>query len=476
MGREDDYRASLSADANFAINATSTFGEYDGYLHSPEGDERTRLFIESRSEERAEEREHEEKIRELKTPRRTLLDFANVLKSFIGSNFLGMPYAFSLTGVYLGFIALFVIAFVTDHCCTLLVECKNTFADKKDIKTYGDVGYRVFGRPGRVIVDIFLVFTQLFFCVGYMVFIAANLTKLLGWPVGYILLLECVLVLPFVFIKDVKHFGIPSIGADICLLVGIIAVFSLDNLASKADYVGFDLKGLPLFFGMVTGALEGIGLVLPVEETMTALPRRYPMMLHITLVIVACILSSFGTMGYLTYGSATCQIITLNLPSGSHIGTAITVCLVIAIVLTYPMQLFPVAEVIEKILWERTPAKIDEKSFVREMPSKTPSYFDVKRNGVRIFLVVVTCIIGWAVPYFALISGLTGALGSSSLAYLLPVLFHLKLLHKDLHWTIKMKDVLILVFGAVALVYSTYLAIRNIVDALDHSNSGPAHC
>jgi len=61
------------------------------------------------------------------------------------------------------------------------------------------------------------------------------------------------------------------------------------------------------------------------------------------------------------------------------------------------------------------------------------------------------------------------------IAYLLPVLFHLKLMHKELHWTVKLKDVLILVFGSVALIYSTFLAIQNIVDALTH-RSGPSHC
>lgn len=29
-----------------------------------------------------------------------MLDFANILKTFIGSNFLGMPYAFHQAGVY----------------------------------------------------------------------------------------------------------------------------------------------------------------------------------------------------------------------------------------------------------------------------------------------------------------------------------------------------------------------------------------
>jgi amino acid permease len=32
--------------------------------------------------------------------RRWVLDFANILKTFIGSNFLGMPYAFHQAGVY----------------------------------------------------------------------------------------------------------------------------------------------------------------------------------------------------------------------------------------------------------------------------------------------------------------------------------------------------------------------------------------
>lgn len=77
---------------------------------------------------------------------RLVLDFANILKTFIGSNFLGMPYAFRQAGVYVrgtsfpfdlcwaslnfslqgGLVGILIIAWVTDHCCKLLIHCKNS--------------------------------------------------------------------------------------------------------------------------------------------------------------------------------------------------------------------------------------------------------------------------------------------------------------------------------------------------------------
>jgi len=42
--------------------------------------------------------------------------------------------------------------------------------------------------------------------------------------------------------------------------------------------------------------------------------KRYPILLTITIVIVAGLLGVFGLLGYLTFGAGTKQVVTLNLP------------------------------------------------------------------------------------------------------------------------------------------------------------------
>lgn len=68
-------------------------------------------------------------------------DAMNVLKSFIGSNYLVMPYAFAKSGTVLGIVGVVVIAGLTDRTCNLLVICKER------------VLRRISSREGQGIID-----------------------------------------------------------------------------------------------------------------------------------------------------------------------------------------------------------------------------------------------------------------------------------------------------------------------------------
>lgn len=391
---------------------------------------------------------------------RWVLDFSNVFKAFIGSNFLGMPYAFSRAGIYAGIIGILIIALVTDHCCKLLVHCKNHLLDSKEVKTYGDVGVRLMGRPGKIIVDIFLVFTQMGFCIGYSIFISQNINSFFPSNVADLhpaphevsivaMIITGLAVLPFCFVKQVKQLGPFSLIADVTLLFGMVIVLSYDRMDKVWDFKGFNLAGIPIFFGLVTSSFEGIGLVVPVEQTMSRYRDRYTFLLDMTLATVTLLLGGFGMLGYLTYGDDTNSVITLNLPAGP-LTTVVKICLIIAIVFTYPMQLFPVTEIFDYLIFKQ--------------PSN--GYFNLKGNILRAVCVLFTATIGFFVPFFGLISGLIGALGSSALSFILPVVFHLIMFRKESSWWVLGKNVVILLFGFAALIVGTIFAIKDIVNAL----------
>lgn len=55
-------------------------------------------------------------------------DIGNMLKAFIGLNFLYVSYAFAHAGLIRGTVGLILIALITEHCCLLLVQVgKRTF-------------------------------------------------------------------------------------------------------------------------------------------------------------------------------------------------------------------------------------------------------------------------------------------------------------------------------------------------------------
>lgn len=74
---------------------------------------------------------------------------------------------------------------------------------------------------------------------------------------------------------------------------------------------------LPLFFSTVIFAMEGIGVVMPVENTM-AKPQQFlgcPGVLNIAMGTVVLLYAIIGFFGYLTYGNETAGSVTFNLPT-----------------------------------------------------------------------------------------------------------------------------------------------------------------
>ena len=77
---------------------------------------------------------------------------------------------------------------------------------------------------------------------------------------------------------------------------------------------------------------------------------RYPCYLHISLFLLSSILGSFGTLGYLRYGDETNQIVTENL-EGSVIVIALRCLLFFGVLFTYPLQIYPVIQIVEGIIF-----------------------------------------------------------------------------------------------------------------------------
>ena len=94
-----------------------------------------------------------------------------------------------------------VVAFLTDHCCNLLIECKRHLVEALCIEeagrrenevsalykrrlelemTYSDVAHLAYGPWGSRLINVFLVYTQMGFCIGYAVFIGNTLHNMIS--------------------------------------------------------------------------------------------------------------------------------------------------------------------------------------------------------------------------------------------------------------------------------------------------------
>ena len=79
--------------------------------------------------------------------------------------------------------------------------------------------------------------------------------------------------------------------------------------------------------------------------------HNYSKFLHGAIFILASVLSVFGTVGYLRYGSDTAQMLNGNIPAHSVTGMTLNILLCIGVILTFPLQIFPVIEIVEIYLF-----------------------------------------------------------------------------------------------------------------------------
>eukprot|EP00047_Mylnosiga_fluctuans_P017265 m.60122 g.60122 ORF g.60122 m.60122 type:complete len:430 (-) comp7006_c0_seq2:144-1433(-) len=409
----------------------------------------------------------------------TLGNFANVFKAFIGVNYLVMAFAMSQAGIILGSVGILVVAVVTSHCCQLIVKCKRTAVAKiamgvnnsDEIEDaacslqYGDVAIAAIGNNGRALVDTFLVLTQFGFCVSYFIFIGSTLNALapsmpVDGTIGIFAVLEGLISL----IRDLRHLSGVSVIANIALLYGFVVVLSHEaqDFSVNKDIVYARWDTAPIFFGLATGAYEGIGTIIPIESSMREKRGQFTMLLRAAVICVTVILGSFGILGYLVYGPDVDQIIISELPDNG-VSRAVRIGLLVGVVCTFPLQMYPVIEIFEGLLG-RMITPHGEGAYLLAGPASSARLGPISRTVLRFVLVAGAA--GLAILFqntFGYFSSIVGAVGSSALAFVLPALFDC-LMHRALLTPVLLaKNALIIAFGVLGGAAGLYTSIKALV-------------
>lgn len=135
------------------------------------------------------------------------------------------------------------------------------------------------------------------------------------------------LVVMATWIRNLDELAPFSTIANICIAFSLLVILydeiekfvteQEDDKAAVRVHDGVELatyKTLPLFFGGVAFAFEGIGVVLPLENKMKK-PEHAVSVLVIGMTMVVVLYTTFGVLGYLTFGNDIEASITLNLAS-----------------------------------------------------------------------------------------------------------------------------------------------------------------
>lgn len=439
----------------------------------------------------------------------TAVDIGNMLKAFIGINFMYVAYAFSKAGLSRGVVGLVCILALTEHCCLLLLRVKNAMpsqggapssyiplsqtdaapplratAAPSEPPQYGDIAYFVAGRTGENLVNCALVLTQFGYCVGYLIFLSSTVHHMLpsslqsSVAVQWLVLLPLPVLVCVAMLSSIRSLGPFSIVANVALLTGFISVvlFIAHHYQWQPSHP--PLAQFPIFFGQMTAAVEGIGLVVPVEASMRD-KAKFPFVLRVALGILGIVLMVVGVLGFVTFGEATSSILIRNF-GHSPVVVVVKVVLLVGILFTYPLQIVPIIHFAETRLVGGVDSEPDvelrrwgngdesngsdgSSAGCEDAGSRVPERVfvaDWRRAVVRVGVIAATAGVAMvAGKSFGLFQSLVGSLGASCLAYTAPAFFHLVTFRNECGWLSKVKDVGIIAFGVIGAVAGTVTTI-----------------
>lgn len=337
-----------------------------------------------------------------------------------------------------------------------------------------------------------LVLTQFGYCVGYLIFLSSTIHHMLppkfqsALPVSLFVLFPLPIISTISMFSNIRLLGPFSLAANLALLVGFVSVVVFLAQHYKWAPVEPSILSFPLFFGQITAALEGIGLVVPVETSMRV-KSRFRTVLRVALIILTTILMVVGVMGFATFGDQTSSILLTNFGK-TPVVALVKVVLIIGILFTYPLQIIPVFQFCESLLFEQTDSTdgvvsdtLAGDSDVQRSQQSDPQsdtsdstedeagdavegtrtfVQDRRRIGIRLCVVGATAVVAMlAGKSFGLVQSLVGSMGASCLAYTAPALFHYQVFGREAGIWVRVKDLGIVVFGVVGAVVGTVTAI-----------------
>ncbi|CAI2162449.1 12244_t:CDS:2 [Funneliformis geosporum] len=349
-----------------------------------------------------------------------------LLKSFVGTGVMFLPKAFNIFSLF---------------------PVTGTDAIKR-------IGGALYGNWMRLAVLFSITISQIGFVCAYMIFVAKNLKSVAEQVLGirvdlYLYIIGQLFVfVPLAMIRRISRLSFTALIADAFIMFGLLYLyyFDISKLVTDgvSDIKSFNPEDFALFIGTAVFTFEGIGLIIPITESMKE-PERFPGVLTGVMVFITILFTSIGALSYATFGSAIETVVIINLPSDDPIVQTVQFLYALAILLSIPLQLFPAIRIMEQGLFEKS--------------GKHDPYVKWQKNIFRFGTVVACALISWggASDLDKFVS-LIGSFACVPLCFLYPPLFHYKAAAHS--FGAKFLDIFIFMFGVFSLFYTTYITIR----------------
>ncbi|PVV01680.1 hypothetical protein BB560_003892 [Smittium megazygosporum] len=377
--------------------------------------------------------------------------FFLLIKSFVGTGVLFLPKSFYNGGLLFSIALMALTGYLALHCMLLLIECHS-----KLHMSYGDIGYHLVGSKTRNLVFFSIVISQIGFCCAYSIFVAKNTRFLfnsitnctMDLPISFWVMAQFLFYIPMSMVRRIKNFSFLALVADVFIVVGLSYLFYYDGRVlitqGIANVEMFNPNLFPLIVGTAVFSYEGIGLVIPVVDSMKN-PSEFPRVLSLTVFISAMIFILAASLSYMAFGDKVETVVLLNLTEGGSTTSFIQFLYSIAIMFSTPLQLFPAIRILESGLFTKS--------------GKRNPMVKWQKNAFRLFACLLVAFISIIVSdQLDEFVSIIGTFACVPLSFIYPTLFHF--LAIDSSRLVKIKDMCLFFIGILMMFYVTYLTLQ----------------
>ncbi|XP_022124062.1 proton-coupled amino acid transporter-like protein CG1139 isoform X2 [Pieris rapae] len=401
---------------------------------------------------------------------------AHLLKASLGSGVLAMPLAFKNAGLLVGCFGTIIIGFICAHVIHILVKTSQQlcievkkpclgYADTCDLVFQnGPKSVRRFAPHVRELADWALAVTHLGACCVYVVVISESFKQISDeyggpkWSVSVFCALCLIILIPLNQITKLKYLVPFSAVANFVWLASIcISIYYClrDPPPLSSRNLSTSIAGLPNFISTSLFAMEGIGVVMPIENEMTK-PQHFlgcPGVLNIAMGAVVALYGFVGFCGYLSFGETVRGSLTLNLPQDEILAQTAKILVACVMILSYALIFYVPVDVAWRRICDRIPVSSHRWALA----------------ALRLFGTFLTVGLACAIPRLELFMELVGAICLSCLGLSLPAITEtVWRWGKDLgpYKIVLIKNSIIVVISLIAMVSGVTFSIKSMIDSL----------
>lgn len=274
----------------------------------------------------------------------------------------------------------------------------------------------------RTLILSSIVISQIGFVAAYIVFTSENLRAFIlavtdcktVVPIKWLIIMQMLVFLPFSLLRDISKLGFTALVADAFIVIGLAYLFYYDvftlSTEGLSDIIMFNQKDWTLFIGTAIFTFEGIGLIIPIQESMKN-PQKFPRVMGVVMIIITTLFITMGAVSYAAYGSKTETVVLLNLPQDDKLVNGVQFLYSLAILLSTPLQIFPAIRITENALFTKS--------------GKYNPYIKWQKNIYRFFVVALCALIAWGgADDLDKFVALVGNFACIPLVYIYPVCSH----------------------------------------------------